>query len=488
MRPRRLAELDGAAAAWFAPALERRRALAADPDARVHRYFGRRDPIFVGRAPGRLDVMGGIADYSGALVLELPLDRATFAIVQRQDVARCDVATRREGGWRCFAIDLQRLIGAASDAAALGQWFAGRDDQWAAYVVGVVQLCLRRAATARVAPPRGFRILIDSTVPEGKGVSSSAALEVATMAAVSAALELPVAAAEMARACQWVENHVVRAPCGIMDQMTSACGRRGRLLRLRCQPDVVEGYLDLPAGVRFYGIDSGVRHAVTGDAYGRVRTAAFMGYRIIAERAGLPVAAGDAHRVRIDDPRWNGYLANIPVAEFRSCFEQHLPPRITGAEFLAAYGGITDTVTRVEPDAWYPVRQATAHPVYEQERVSRFARLLAELPRPQGAHELGALMHASHASYGACGLGRAETDRLVALVAEAGAARGLFGAKITGGGSGGTVAILGTTSAEATVREIAARYADEIGETVDVFVDSGPGAEETGVLRLDPDD
>jgi hypothetical protein len=93
MRARPYAELDDPTAAWFTPALERLRTLAADPDERVRRFFADDAPIFIGRAPGRLDVMGGIADYSGALVLELPLDRATFALVQRQDAARCDVVT-----------------------------------------------------------------------------------------------------------------------------------------------------------------------------------------------------------------------------------------------------------------------------------------------------------------------------------------------------------------------------------------------------------
>ena len=61
----------------------------------------------------------------------------------------------------------------------------------------------------------------------------------------------------------------------------------------------------------------------------------------------------------------------------------------------------------------------------------------------------------------------------------------MFGAKITGGGSGGTVAVIGTDDAEATVREIAARYSAESGLPAEVFVESGPGAEETGVLLVE---
>ena len=79
-------------------------------------------------------------------------------------------------------------------------------------------------------------MLIRSAVPEGKGVSSSAALEVASMQAVAAAYELKILAPALARLCQKVENLVVGAPCGVMDQMTAACGETNRLLELLCQP------------------------------------------------------------------------------------------------------------------------------------------------------------------------------------------------------------------------------------------------------------
>ena len=224
---------------------------------------------------------------------------------------------------------------------------------------------------------------------------------------------------------------------------------------------------------------------MTGADYGTVRTAAFMGYRIIADVVGLPAPYHDEHTL-IEDPMWHGYLANIPQTEFAERFEPVLPETMSGAEFLTRYHGITDTVTRVDRARQYPIRRATAHPVYEQARVERFAELLGELAtRRDAAVELGALMYASHASYSSVGLGSTGTDRLVELVAAAGHERGVFGAKITGGGSGGTVAIIGTDAAESVVREIAAAYAVEAGVASDVFVDAGPGAEETGVLLID---
>jgi len=490
MQLRRLPETRAAGdEVWFRPALDTLRRLPHEPDSRLHDYFSATEPVYVARAPGRLDVMGGIADYSGALVLELPLARSTSVCLQPQEASSCDVVSRRDGRWHRFSIELEPLLaGALREPRALASWFANRaNDRWAAYPLGVVQRCL---ALARGAPSGlhlpGARILIDSTVPEGKGVSSSAALEVATMAVVAAWCDIAMTPVALATACQWVENRIVGAPCGIMDQMTSACGRKDRLLRLRCQPDTIEGHVEIPPGYRCYGIDSGVRHAVTGADYATVRTAAFMGYRMIADTAGLTVT-GHGSNLRIDDPLWRGYLANLTPAEFTARFESLLPDDVLGAAFLERYGGTTDRVTCVQPERRYPVRQATAHPVFEQERIARFAGLLDALPhRPESAVELGELMYASHASYGACGLGSDGTDRLVEQVAAAGVERGLFGAKITGGGSGGTVAILGTAAAEPLVRDIAAHYAAETGRTAEVFAESGPGAAETGVLFIEP--
>ena len=193
-----------------------------------------------------------------------------------------------------------------------------------------------------------------------------------------------------------------------------------------------------------------------------------MGYRILAEAAG---------------PR-GGYLANFTAAEF-SQFEHWLPEEMEGAEFLKRYGGIDDTATAVLPGRRYPVRRAAAHPVGEQARVDRFAHLLGELARQRDvAPELGQLMYGSHQSYGACGLGSEGTDRLVELVRAAGPERGLFGAKITGGGSGGTVAVFGTSAAEGAVRQVAAQYQKETGRAAPMFTESGPGAVEVGVQTL----
>ena len=129
--------------------------------------------------------------------------------------------------------------------------------------------------------------MISSQIPIGKGVSSSAALEVAAMQAVCAAFEIRVEPRQLALLCQKVENTIVGAACGVMDQITANCGVENSLIALLCQPAEIQGTVPIPETMEFWGIDSGVRHAVAGSDYTSVRIGAFMGYRIIADLAGF---------------------------------------------------------------------------------------------------------------------------------------------------------------------------------------------------------
>ena len=453
----------------------------------AHALFDQENDLFVSRAPGRLDVMGGIADYSGSLVLQLPIQQAALAAVQLnhlQSVEIVSLGNSENGrGSTSFSMLLNDLApeGRPLDYDAAREYFR-RDSgyQWAAYIVGAL-LVLMRERDARCG---GIRILLDSHVPEGKGVSSSAAIEVATMQAICAAFHIKLEPRTLALLCQNVENRVVGAPCGIMDQMTAASGQQDRLLKLLCQPADVQGIVEVPHEIAFWGIDSGVRHSVSGSDYTSVRIGAFMGYRIIADLAGLPVRANaNTAQVEIRDARWNGYLANLTPPEFEQ-FRQQIPERMRGDEFLARFHGTTDPVTQVDPQRTYITRQPTAHPVYENFRVGRFAELLLERPGETQFEQLGELMYESHASYSACGLGSEGTDLLVDLVRARGRRNGLYGAKITGGGSGGTVAILARREAGPAVHEIASTYAMKTGRNPIVFGHSSPGAAGFGSLHL----
>src|ERR1051325_215405 len=184
---------------WFQPALDCLRALRRETDPRLREFFADDAPLYIARAPGRLDVMGGIADYSGAHVPELPLACSTAVLLQRQGAPRCDVVTRRGEAWHFFRVELPPVVdrdGSLGAPAKLATWFVGREaDRWASYVVGVVQLCLQRAARQGRGAAPGLRLLIDSTVPEGRGVASSAALEGATGAAGGAGCGIRMPAA-----------------------------------------------------------------------------------------------------------------------------------------------------------------------------------------------------------------------------------------------------------------------------------------------------
>src|SRR5262245_47768274 len=185
------------------------------------------------------------------------------------------------------------------------------------------------------------------------------------MSAVAAGFEILLDSVELASLCQKVENLVVGAPCGIMDQITVSCGERGRLLALLCQPADLINMISIPGNLAVWGLDSGVRHAVSGNPYGDVRAASFMGYRMIAEIDGLRVRQNEpTGSVQIDDPHRRGYLANISPEEFEHSYAKYLPERISGAEFLSRYKGTTDLVSRIDPGRNYSVKASSAHPIF----------------------------------------------------------------------------------------------------------------------------
>lgn len=446
---------------------------AAERSPRSRARWDPHAPAIVSRAPGRLDVMGGIADYSGSLVLELPLREATFVALQTDDERNVSLISSSENRRDDEAVVSMPLDGFLRDgepvtyAEARASFERRPEHAWAAYAAGAFLVLTREKG---VSFPHGARLFVHSDVPEGKGVASSAALEVATMVAIDAAYELGLDPRELALLCQKVENLVVGAPCGVMDQMTATLGERDRLLAILCQPAEIHGTFPVPEELAFWGIDSGVAHAVSGADYASVRVGAFMGFRILQEMAGTS---------------WSGYLANVTPSELSQTYLAHLPEWMSGRDFLERYETTNDDATTVDPAATYPVRHPTAHPVEEHFRVRAFSRLLGDNAL-EAAKLAGELMYQSHASYSSCGLGSEGTDRLVALARAAGPSRGVFGAKITGGGSGGTVAILGRRDAGTAVREIADRYAEETGTRPHVFAGSSPGAIAFGARRFSP--
>lgn len=448
-------------------------------------FFEGASPLRVARAPGRLDVMGGIADYSGSVVLEMPLAEAAYAFLQPRADGRLRIRSASMDSGEAEAIlEFETAAGEAGNLGspeAAAAYFRERPgERWAGYLAG----CWPVLSEARpgIDLSGGAGLLLVSEVPSGAGVSSSAAIEVATLRALASVYGIEMEGMELARLCQRVENVVVGAPCGIMDQVTSALGREGELLALKCQPHDLLGYHRLPPGYAVTGLDSGVKHSVGGSQYTKARVAAFMGHRIItAER---------------EKDFLNGYLANLSPEEYTSQFRQLLPKEMSGHEFIKKYRTTIDPVTQVKPEEIYPIRSCVEHPIGENARVQGFIEELTiiwECIEETGGgeevkewieaaiDEAGRLMYSSHVSYGEnCGLGSEETDFIVKEVRDRGPERGLYGAKITGGGSGGTVAVLmrDTPDAEAALEEVRAAYEAEYGFRPRRFVGSSPGAME----------
>lgn len=383
-----------------------------------------------------MDVMGGIADYSGSRVLQMPIrEQATVQAAFRNDDL---LRVFSSEGQATFTLNIREL---PEDLEAAGVLFQkSKGGEWAAYVAG----CLLVLAQEKGLALRGIDFHIQSDVPIGKGVSSSAALEIATMRALAALYRLDFQGTEMAILAQRAENFVVGSPCGLMDQLASCFGEPGRLLPIQCQPDRLLPLINLPENVAFVGMDSGVRHAVSGASYTDVRTAAFMGFSIIAQSEGCTPA--DIRRARLGNDAshlpFGGYLCNIAPSVFEKKYAPLLPERVSGKDFLEKFKETHDPVTQVEPMKFYAVKSGARHPVYENLRVRIFGELLRQPLDFETLSLLGELMYQSHESYTACGLGNSHTDQLVEMVRSAGKESGVFGAKITGGGSGGTVCVL----------------------------------------------
>lgn len=456
--------------------------------------FGPKRPIRVSGAPGRLDVMGGIADYTGSLVCETTLDRAATVALQSRPDRNVQVFSFNlfdEHQPFTFRIPLDALAASSIDVLRNGFNQPGR--KWAGYIAGCLAILQRHKQIDLKNPSlRGVNLALLSTVPLGAGVSSSAAVEVAAMINLMDHFHIPRNDPMLlASMCQEVENQIVGAPCGIMDQVSSCAGQQGSLLRMICQPHELQSPLNLPPGIRVVGINSNVKHNVGGGMYGRTRCAAFMGHRMILEKMReMGLAAGTALQ---SDPM-RGYLANLDPDDYKRFFRPFLPAHLDGKTFLVQYGSTIDCATTVDPDQVYHVLQACDHHVLEARRVRNFTQHLesaAALPADSPQRKLpldkaGHLMYGSHLSYtNDALLGAPECDLLVKLVRDRESA-GLYGAKITGGGSGGTVAILADISprADAALAEIMTVYEKQSGHKPEAFLGSSPGAWALGTAEV----
>jgi galactokinase len=177
-------------------------------------HFGAPAPAVVARAPGRVNLIGDHTDYNDGFVLPMTLDRAVYLAVR----------PRPDREVRLLSLNFDETI-----RFEMGTPPADTP-RWAAYVQGVVTELHRRALL-----PSGFEGVLYGDVPLGSGLSSSAALEVATLVTLQHLFGFAMSGEEAARLCQYVEHTYVGVQCGIMDQFAARLGRRGHALFLDCR-------------------------------------------------------------------------------------------------------------------------------------------------------------------------------------------------------------------------------------------------------------
>lgn len=444
--------------------------------------FAAGQPLLLTRAPGRLDALGGVIDYTGGTVCEMPCAVATRVALQpRADrvVRIVSLGVEEHGLTPVVEVPLDALL--SNDYAAVGSMLrADPSASWAAYVAGAWTVLFGEGLVPSF--PSGAEVVIDSDVPAGAGVSSSAAIEMATLLAVARYAGADVEPSRLAHLGQRVENRVVGAPCGLMDQLTVTLGLADSLLVIRCQPDQIVANRRLPQGVTLGAIHTGVKHSVGGRHYTDARVSAFMAHRIILDHLRALGTVGAA-----DDP-FGGYLAEVRPSEFATAYLPLLPERMTGAAFIAAHGQTVDTATRVDPDTTYRVASAARHHVRENANTYAFLEALDAFERTQQTAFLelaGELMIQGHDGYrDDLDLGAPEADLLVALAMSEGPLNGVYGGRITGGGSGGSVIFLGDDRLPALLPRLAERYATESGCQPTILLGSSDGAAAVGVNSL----
>ncbi len=258
------------------------RPLSPAPAEHARRLFQERmggPPTAVAFGPGRVNLIGEHTDYNDGFVLPMALERGV--------AVACRPRTDRRIRAYAAQPDETREISLAG---------MSRDhiDGWLAYVAGVAW-ALERAGSAL----QGLDIVITSDLPIGAGLSSSAALEVASARAIAEVAGLPWNPVAMARLCQWVENEFVGVPCGLMDQLASAASHEGAATLLDCR-SLETAFVPVPQAVVVVVMDTGVRRALVQSAYAERRAACEAAVAVLRERAPRVRALRDVDQAMLE--------------------------------------------------------------------------------------------------------------------------------------------------------------------------------------------
>ncbi|WP_028459964.1 galactokinase [Chloroflexus sp. Y-396-1] len=361
-------------------------------------YFGQ-PPTRIARAPGRVNLIGEHTDYNDGFVLPMALDRATYVAAR----------PRPDRVVRVFSTKFRE-----EDQFDLDQVVRDERRQWVNYIRGVV-----KGLQARDLPLQGADLMIDSDLPSGSGLSSSAALEVAVGYTFQLLNNINLLGEELALVAQGAEHTFVGVKCGIMDQLVAALGEAGHALLIDCR-DLSYRPIPIPAQACVVVCDSGVRHRLAGSEYNQRRAGCEEAVRLLRPALGKIQALRD---VRSTD--------------------------------LAMYGNL------LPPD----LLRLARHVVSENERTLTAADALAA----GDLTKMGQLMVASHISLrDDYRVSIAELDTLVELAL---AAPGCFGSRMTGGGFGGsTVSLVAADAVDAFVTAMIDGYAIRTGRKLQPLI------------------
>ncbi len=346
------------------------------------------------RAPGRVNLIGEHTDYNLGFVLPIALDMNCYMAC----------APANDGGVQVYSLDRQEGFTFDADVA-----HARPKKNWTDYVIGVAQKLALLGV--RISP---MRLMLHSEVPEGSGLSSSAALEVSAALAFLNGRSFDKIG--IAKLCQAAEIEFVGMPCGIMDQYISVFGQEQRAIEIDCR-SLEHRLVELPGDVEIVAVNSMVKHELAASAYAQ-RT------RECAEAvAGIQRKHGDVKSLR--DAKLE-YLNDA---------------------------GLSEVVTR-----------RARHVITEDARVEAFRSAAAA----SNLAEMGKLFVASHESmkhdY------EITCDEIDFLVDSALRIEGIYGARMTGGGFGGcTVNLVRPDAADRFKSEITTQYKARYGVDAPVF-------------------
>src|SRR5215204_2430970 len=214
------------------------------------------------RAPGRVNLIGEHTDYNDGFVMPAAIDFSTWAKVSPLDTRKLQIFSENYG--EEIEVDL-------NDPSLTSR------DHWSDYPIGVAVMLERTGHRLR-----GARLELRGEVPIGSGLSSSAAIEVATACALVANSGLDIERRELALLCQRAENEFVGARVGIMDQFVSLFGQEDKALLLDCR-SLKYRLLPLPDNVRLIICNTMVKHALASSAYNERRAQCEVGVKYLSQ-------------------------------------------------------------------------------------------------------------------------------------------------------------------------------------------------------------